>query len=77
VGVATVRIYVVYRLVEDYLLVPKIIGNVLKVPALVTVVAVLLGGALLGIIGALVAIPVAAAILLLVKEVLYPRLDQA
>jgi predicted PurR-regulated permease PerM len=50
---------------------------VLKVPALVTVVAVLFGGALLGIIGALVAIPVAAAILLLAEEVLYPRLDQA
>ncbi|WP_103356017.1 AI-2E family transporter [Amycolatopsis sp. CA-128772] len=77
VCLATVGFFVVYRLVEDYLLVPKIIGNVLKVPALVTVVAVLLGGALLGIIGALVAIPVAAAILLLVEEVLYPRLDQA
>ncbi|WP_410589911.1 AI-2E family transporter [Amycolatopsis sp. lyj-23] len=77
VCLATVGFFIVYRLLEDYLLVPKIIGNVLKVPALVTVVAVLLGGALLGVIGALVAIPVAAAILLLVKEVLYPRLDQA
>ncbi len=76
VGLATVGFFVVYRLVEDYLLVPKIIGNVLKVPALVTVVAVLLGGALLGVIGALVAIPVAAAILLLAEEVLYPRLDR-
>ncbi len=76
VGLATVGFFIVYRLVEDYLLVPKIIGNALKVPALVTVVAVLLGGALLGVIGALVAIPVAAAILLLAEEVLYPRLDQ-
>jgi predicted PurR-regulated permease PerM len=76
VALATVGFFVVYRLVEDYLLIPKIIGNVLKVPALVTVVAVLLGGALLGVIGALVAIPVAAAILLLAEEVLYPRLDQ-
>ncbi|MEV7098330.1 AI-2E family transporter [Amycolatopsis sp. NPDC051045] len=76
VALATVGFFIVYRLVEDYLLVPKIIGNVLKVPALVTVVAVLLGGALLGVIGALVAIPVAAAILLLAEEVLYPRLDQ-
>jgi predicted PurR-regulated permease PerM len=74
---ATVGFALVYRLVEDYLLVPRIIGNALKVPALVTVVAVLIGGALLGIIGALVAIPIAAAILLLVEEVLYPRLDAA
>ncbi|MCR6483564.1 AI-2E family transporter [Amycolatopsis sp. OK19-0408] len=77
VCLATVGFALVYRLAEDYLLVPKIIGTALKVPALITVVAVLVGGALLGIIGALVAIPVAAAILLLVKEVLYPRLDQA
>jgi hypothetical protein len=51
-----------------YLLVPKIIGNALGVPALVTVVAVLLGGALLGVIGALVAVPVTAAVLLLAEE---------
>ncbi|MDT8914490.1 AI-2E family transporter [Amycolatopsis sp. PS_44_ISF1] len=74
---ATVGFALVYRVVEDYLLVPRIIGNALKVPALVTVVAVLLGGALLGVVGALVAIPVAAAILLLLEQVLYPRLDTA
>jgi predicted PurR-regulated permease PerM len=49
----------------------------MKVPALVTVVAVLIGGALLGVVGALVAIPIAAALLLLAQEVLYPRLDRA
>ena len=76
VCIATIAFYVAYRLVEDYLLVPKIIGGVVKVPALVTVVAVLLGGALLGIIGALVAIPVAAALLLLAREVVFPRLDR-
>jgi predicted PurR-regulated permease PerM len=77
VCLATIGFYVVYRFAEDYLLVPKIIGGVLKVPAVVTVVAVLLGGALLGIIGALVAIPTAAAVLLLVQEVLFPRLDRS
>ncbi|MCP3803449.1 AI-2E family transporter [Allokutzneria sp. A3M-2-11 16] len=77
VGLATVGFVVVYRLLEDYLLIPKIIGSAVKVPALVTIVAVLLGGTLLGIIGALVAIPVAAAVLLLAEEVLFPRLDTA
>ena len=62
---------------EDYLLVPRIIGRAVNVPALLTVVAVLLGGALLGIVGALVAIPIAAAVQLLVQEALYPRLDEA
>jgi predicted PurR-regulated permease PerM len=41
------------------------------------VVAVILGGVLLGIVGALVAIPVAAALLLIFKKVLYPRLDRS
>lgn len=77
VSIATAVYFVAYRLAEDYLLTPRIIGGVLKVPALVTVVAVLLGGALLGIIGALVAIPVAAAVLLLAQEVLFPRLDRS
>jgi len=77
VCLATVGFFVAYRLAEDYLLVPRIIGRAVKVPALVTVVAVLVGGALLGIVGALVAIPAAAALLLLTQEVLFPRLDHA
>ncbi|MEV4605012.1 AI-2E family transporter [Amycolatopsis sp. NPDC049253] len=77
VCLATIGFFVGYRLVEDYLLVPRIIGGAVKVPALVTVVAVIVGGALLGIVGALVAIPVAAAALLIVREILYPRLDRA
>ena len=77
VCMATIGFFVAYRLVEDYLLVSRIIGRVVKVPALVTVVAVLVGGALLGIVGALVAIPAAAALLLLAREVVFPRLDRA
>ncbi|MGO9925829.1 MAG: AI-2E family transporter [Mycobacterium sp.] len=76
VCIATTVFFVVFRLLEDYLLVPRIIGRAVKVPALITVVAVLIGGALLGIVGALVAIPIAAALLLLTQEVLYPRLDE-
>jgi predicted PurR-regulated permease PerM len=76
VCIATIVFFVVFRLVEDYLLVPRIIGRVVKVPALITVVAVLIGGALLGIVGALVAIPIAAALQVLTQEVLYPRLDE-
>jgi predicted PurR-regulated permease PerM len=76
VCIVTIIFFVVFRLGEDYLLVPRIIGRVVKVPALTTVVAVLIGGALLGIVGALVAIPIAAAVQLLTQEVLYPRLDE-
>lgn len=59
------------------MLFPKIIGRVVDVPSVITVVAVLLGGVAFGIVGALVAIPIAAAILLIVQEVLLPQLDEA
>lgn len=76
VAVATVAFFLLYRLLEDYLLVPRIIGRSVRVPSLVTIVAVLVGGALLGVLGALVAIPFAAAVLLILREVAFPRLDQ-
>jgi predicted PurR-regulated permease PerM len=77
VGIATLCFYVAYRLAEDYLLVPRIMGKTVEVPAVVTVVAVLIGAALLGLIGALVAIPAAAAIRLLLNEVTFRRMDRA
>lgn len=77
IALATLGFYLVFRLAEDYLLIPKVIGRAVKVPAVVTVLAVLVGGALLGIVGALVAIPVAAAIQLCAQEVLFPRLDES
>jgi predicted PurR-regulated permease PerM len=77
VAIATLAFYIAYRLAEDYLLVPRIMGSTVKVPAVVSVVAVLVGGALLGIVGALVAIPVAAALLLLLQEVTFRRLDRS
>ncbi|WP_026204849.1 AI-2E family transporter [Actinomycetospora chiangmaiensis] len=77
VALATAGFFVVYKLLEDYLLMPKIMGRTVDVPAVLTVVAVLIGGALLGVIGAVVAIPVAAAVLLVVQEIVYPRLDRS
>jgi predicted PurR-regulated permease PerM len=65
-----------YKVIEDYVLLPKVIGRAVSIPATVTVVAVLIGGVLAGVAGALVAIPVAAAILLLLREVSMPWLDR-
>jgi predicted PurR-regulated permease PerM len=77
VAIATLGFYIAYRLAEDYLIVPRILGRTVQVPAVVTVVALLVGGALMGIIGALVAIPVAAALRLLLHEVAFHRLDSS
>jgi predicted PurR-regulated permease PerM len=75
VAIATLCFYVGYRLAEDYLIVPRIMGHTVQVPAVVSLVSVLIGGVLLGILGALIAIPAAAAIRLLLDEVAFRRLD--
>ena len=77
VAIATLAFYIAYRLAEDYLLVPRVMGSTVKVPAVVSLVAVLVGGALMGIVGALVAIPAAAALRLLLHEVTFRRLDRS
>jgi predicted PurR-regulated permease PerM len=76
VAIATLVFYVLYRLAEDYFIVPRVMGRVIEVPATVTLVAVLVGGATLGIVGALVAIPVAAAIRIVLLQSVFPRLDR-
>jgi predicted PurR-regulated permease PerM len=76
VGVACVIFYVAYQQFENYVVYPRVMRRAVDVPAPVTVVAVLLGGALLGVVGALIAIPVAAAVLLVVRQVAIPRMDQ-
>jgi predicted PurR-regulated permease PerM len=77
VAIATLAFYIAYRLAEDYLIVPRIMGRTVEVPAVVSLIAVLIGGVLLGIVGALIAIPVAAAIRVILQEVTFPRLDRS
>jgi predicted PurR-regulated permease PerM len=68
--------YVIYQQVENYVVAPRIMQRTISVPGAVTVIAALAGGTLLGILGALVAIPVAAGLLLIYEEVLLPRQHQ-
>jgi predicted PurR-regulated permease PerM len=75
-AIATAIFYLVYRFLEDYLLTPRVMAHTVAVPGLVTVLATVIGGALLGIIGALVAIPVAAAIKLVLDQVAVPSLEK-
>jgi predicted PurR-regulated permease PerM len=77
IAFATLAFYIAYRLAEDYLIVPRVMRRTVEVPAIVSLVAVLIGGVLMGIIGALVAIPVAAAIRLLLREITIRRLDRS
>ncbi|HUC15397.1 MAG TPA: AI-2E family transporter, partial [Acidimicrobiales bacterium] len=76
IGIATAIFYIVYRFAEDYLLNPRVMKHTVKVSPGLTIIATLVGGTLLGLIGALVAIPVAATIQLLLEEVAFPRQNQ-
>jgi predicted PurR-regulated permease PerM len=76
VGIATAAFYIVYRYLEDYLLNPRVMKHTVKVTPGLTIIATLIGGSLLGLVGALVAIPVAATIHLLLDEVAIPRQNQ-
>jgi predicted PurR-regulated permease PerM len=68
--------YLIYMQVEAYVVTPRVMGRAVKVPGAIVVIAALAGGALLGILGALIAIPVAAAILLIIDQVVVPRQNE-
>jgi predicted PurR-regulated permease PerM len=68
--------YLVYMQVEAYVLSPNIMNRAVAVPGAVVVVAALAGGSLLGILGALIAIPVAASVIMIIKQVVIPRQNE-
>jgi predicted PurR-regulated permease PerM len=76
IGIATAAFYIGYRFLEDYFLNPRVMKHTVKVSPGLTIIATLVGGSLLGIIGALIAIPIAATIHLLLEEVAFPRQNQ-
>jgi len=69
--------YIVYVQIENYVITPKIMRKSLAIPGLVTIIAALLGASLLGLVGGLLAVPIAAAILLILDEVIFPRAEQS
>jgi predicted PurR-regulated permease PerM len=68
--------YLVYMQIEAYVIGPRIMERAVKVPGFIVVIAALVGGTLLGILGALVALPVAAAVQLIIREVVVPRQNE-
>lgn len=77
VGVACVAYGVIYQQIENYVVAPRIMRRAVDIPGAVTVIAALFGGALLGVVGALMAIPTAAAILLIIREVWVRKADES
>jgi len=70
-------LYTAYVQIENFIITPRIMKRSLAIPGLVTIVAALLGTSLLGLVGGVLAVPIAAAILLIVDEVVFPKTDNA
>ena len=68
-------VYLIYMQLEAYVLTPRVMNKAISVPGALVVIGAMVGGTLLGLLGALVAIPVTASILLIIKQVFIPRQD--
>lgn len=67
--------YLIYMQIEAYVLTPRVMNKAISVPGSLVVIGALVGGTLMGLLGALVAIPVTASILLIIKKVFIPKQD--
>jgi predicted PurR-regulated permease PerM len=77
IGVIALVAYIVYVQIENYIVTPRIMKRALNVPGAVTIVAALIGSSLLGLVGGLLAVPVAASIILILDEVVIPRANNS
>ena len=76
-GVATLVYFIVYQQVENYVIQPRVMTKAVDISPAAVLLAALIGGGLLGFVGALMAIPTAASIKLIAQEVVLPKLETA
>ena len=76
VGIATLVFFLIYQQVENYVIVPRVMTKAIDISPAAVLLAALIGGSLLGFVGALIALPFAAAVKLVAQEVLLPRMER-
>ncbi|MCJ1712580.1 AI-2E family transporter [Curtobacterium sp. VKM Ac-2922] len=69
--------YLIYMQVESYIISPRIMSRAVQVPGALVVIAAVTGATIGGVLGALVAVPVAASVIIIVQKVIYPRQELA
>lgn len=74
-GLVFVGVYFTYMQVEAYALTPRVMSRTVRIPGSLVLIGAMVGGTLLGLLGALVAVPVTASALMVVREVVVPRQD--
>ena len=71
-GIVVLVLMLIYMQIEAYVLTPKVMGKAVQVPGSVVLISALAGSTLFGLTGALVAIPISAGIILIIKEIVIP-----
>jgi predicted PurR-regulated permease PerM len=69
--------FLLYQQLENYLIAPRVLRNSVEIPAVAVLLAALVGGSVLGLIGALIAIPIAAAIKVIATPMLRARDEES
>jgi predicted PurR-regulated permease PerM len=72
-ALAVAIFYLIYLQVDAYLISPRVMKKAVSIPSAAVVIAALAGGTLMGVLGALIAIPIAASALLIIREVWMPK----
>jgi predicted PurR-regulated permease PerM len=75
-GIIALVVYTLYVQIENYIFTPRIMKRALNVPGAVTIISALVGTSLLGLVGALLAVPIAASIILILEEVVFPQTEK-
>ncbi|MGC3995415.1 MAG: AI-2E family transporter [Propionicimonas sp.] len=68
-------VYLVYTQLEAYVITPRIMSKAVSVPGSLVLIGAMVGATLLGLLGALLAVPLTASLLILLKNVYVPRQD--
>lgn len=68
-------VYAAYMQIEAYVVTPRVMSKAVAVPGALVVIGAVAGGGLFGLLGALLAVPVTASILIIIRRVLIPRQD--
>jgi predicted PurR-regulated permease PerM len=75
-AIAMLVIQLIYQQLENYVVYPIVYRRAVQLTGFTTIVAVLLGGALLGVVGAILAVPFAAVIKVVLREASRPRRER-
>ncbi|UJP09496.1 AI-2E family transporter [Microbacterium sp. KUDC0406] len=67
--------YFAYIQIEAYFVTPRVMGKAVAVPGVLVIIGAMTGAALMGLLGALVAIPITASVLIIIRQVTIPAQD--